>query len=552
MHPVNSRTLNKVGRIAAAALLAIAATCARYGVAAAAAAPPQPPQTFDTTYAAPSGHTVTVEAGGNLQAALDNAQLGETIVLQAGATFTGPYTLPNKESGSGWIYVISSNLAQLPAPGNRVAPADAANMPKIVAPADHNAIVTVAGSHHFRFVGVEFAPAAGAYVYTVVPIGNADTSPATLPHHIVFDRCYVHADPVQSDRRGIEMDGAYVAVIDSYISGFKENDTDSQGLWAYNTTGPLKIVDNYIEAASENVIFGGTDSRAPSLVPSDIDIENNYFFKPLSLIGTPYSVKNLLEFKSARRVLVASNIFQNNPLAGQAGFALLITPRNQSGNAPWSTTTDIAILGNIFINVGSGVNIAGFDSNYPNYPTTNPGVMTARILVRNNVLGITGLNGADGRAFMFTWGGSDFVIDHNTIINTAAPPVSCCSDIVASNGGPPKVNNFVFTNNLSTRTAYGFFGANVGEGMPALSAAFSNWTFARNALIGANAAIYPTGNFFPASIAAVNFANYAAGNYTLGSGSPYRNAGTDGRDIGANLANAALPTPNPPADVVVR
>ena len=530
-------------------LAALGTVYAAPAVAATAAAVPEPPKTFDTTYAAPSGATLTVGAGGDLQAALEKAQLGDTIVLEAGATFTGPYWLPVKATGSGWIYVVSSKLSSLPPAGQRVGPQNAVNMPKIVSPAYNNALKSVANSHQFRFVGIEFAPESGKYVYEVIAIGNADASPSTLPQNIVFDRCYVHGDPSAGSRRGIEMDGAYVAVIDSYISGFWEKENDSQGLWAYNTTGPLKIVDNYIEAASENVIFGGSDSRAPSLIPSDIDIEKNYFFKPLTLIGTPYNVKNHLEFKAVKRVLVSGNTFQNNPLGAQVGFGLLVTPRN-GGHAPWTTTTDIAIIGNTFINLGSGINIAGFDSNYPSYPTTNPGVMTVRILVRNNVIGVTGLNGADGRAFMFTSGGSDFVIDHNTIINTASPP-RCCSDVVATNAGALKVNNFVFTNNLSTRTAYGFYGSGVGEGTAALAGGFSNWTFSKNVLIGRPGAQYPTGNYFPAALTAVEFTNYPGGNYSLAAGSPYKNAGTDGLDIGSDLVTSTA-VPNPPSDVSVK
>jgi hypothetical protein len=39
----------------------------------------------------------------------------------------------------------------------------------------------------------------------------------------------------------------------------------------------------------------------------------------------------------------------------------------------------------------------------------------------------------------------------------------------------------------------------------------------------------------------VQFGNFANGNYALGPGSPYKNAGTDGKDIGADVAglNAA-------------
>jgi hypothetical protein len=69
----------------------------------------------------------------------------------------------------------------------------------------------------------------------------------------VFDRCYVHGNPNVNNRRGIEMDGGYVAVVDSYVSGFQDQEVgaDSQGLCAYNTTGPLQIRNKYIEAAIE-------------------------------------------------------------------------------------------------------------------------------------------------------------------------------------------------------------------------------------------------------------------------------------------------------------
>src|SRR5438034_8668188 len=40
---------------------------------------------------------VTVKPGGNLQAAVNNARYGDTIVLQAGATYNGPLVLPFKE-----------------------------------------------------------------------------------------------------------------------------------------------------------------------------------------------------------------------------------------------------------------------------------------------------------------------------------------------------------------------------------------------------------------------------------------------------------------------
>ncbi|HMI92749.1 MAG TPA: hypothetical protein VK509_15340, partial [Polyangiales bacterium] len=71
-------------------------------------------------------------AGGDLQAALDDAQPGDTLALAAGATFDGPFTLPRKR-GSGWIVVRSSAADRLPKAGTRVTPAHAQLMPKLEA-----------------------------------------------------------------------------------------------------------------------------------------------------------------------------------------------------------------------------------------------------------------------------------------------------------------------------------------------------------------------------------------------------------------------------------
>ena len=85
---------------------------------------PTLPQVFlDTTLALllPPAITPTTD----FQAALNAAQPGDVIMLRAGTTFRGPFTLPAK-AGTGWINVISSAFASLPAPGMRAGAAQAA------------------------------------------------------------------------------------------------------------------------------------------------------------------------------------------------------------------------------------------------------------------------------------------------------------------------------------------------------------------------------------------------------------------------------------------
>src|SRR5690242_12773143 len=88
--------------------------------------------------AAPVSHasaaTRSVAAGGDLQAAIDAAQPGDVIELQAGATFLGNFVLPVK-AGSSYITIRSSAAdASLPNATTRITPAYSALLPRIQSP----------------------------------------------------------------------------------------------------------------------------------------------------------------------------------------------------------------------------------------------------------------------------------------------------------------------------------------------------------------------------------------------------------------------------------
>lgn len=507
---------------------------------------PAPPATFESPYAAPTGRTIAVGAGGNFQAALDSAQLGDTIILQAGATYTGPFLLPNKTTGSGWIYIQSSAYSSLPSPGTRVSPNDARNMAKIQVPGAlaRGAIEAAPGAHHYRFVGLEFQPVPGQWVTNLIIIGWGETSLATLPRNITFDRCFVHGDPSVGGRRGIAINGIALAVVDSYVSDFKERGADSQGIWSFNGPGPLKIVNNYIESAGENFLTGGADPTIVDVVPSDIEIRNNHFFKQPVWVSQGWSIKNSFELKLGRRVLVANNRFENNYPVSQPGFAIQITPRNENNSAPWSVISDVSFVNNVIVNSPQGINLLGVTSNGNDTPLINP-LRMERILIRNNLILLSAAGATDGRLFQILAGPKDVTIDHNTGFsdNTA---------ITAENIWTYKADNFVFTNNIVTFGVYGIISSD-GSGTNALNAQFTNWQVSKNAFIGiqaagVNPATYPSGNFWPIDKAAVKFVGAANGDYSLAADSPYKGAGTDGQDLGANVsAPIVLPRTTVPA-----
>jgi hypothetical protein len=504
-------------------LLGVVLTCAWPESGEAAATLPQLPQKFiDTSYAPPSGRTIHVNAGDDLQRAINNAELGDTLVLQAGATFTGPFKLPNKP-GSGWIYIQSSAYASLPPPGTRVSISDAQHMPKIVGNAGDRAIITNPRAHHYRFVGIEIRPAAGKFVTTLVSIGYRETSLADLPHDITFDRCYVHGDPAVGGRRGIAMDGVSVAVVDSRISDFKEVGADSQALWTYNSPGPLKIVNNYLEAAAENFMSGGADPKIANLVPSDIEIRRNHFFKPLSWMKSRWSVKNLIEFKNARRILVEGNLFENIWEADQIGSLMNAKSVNQDDKCTWCVTQDLTVRYNKGINLENGFQLGGMEG---------VAVAMSRVLIEHNVLLITRPNRGHGRIFQITGRPTDMTIRHNTGLILVAGGATAFSET------KPGTDRFDFRDNLLSSGEYGFAGTAAGSGTTVLTKYFPNFTFSNNAIIGGGGR-YPAGNFFPRNNAAVGFVDLAGGDYRLRSSSPFHKAATDKTDLGADFAAIA-------------
>ena len=61
-------------------------------------------------------------------------------------------------------------------------------------------------------------------------------------------------------------------------------------------------------------------------------------------------------------VTMDSNIIEYSWAAGQQGYAIVVTPRNQDGGAPWVVTQGIHITNNTVRHVAAGFNILGVDT----------------------------------------------------------------------------------------------------------------------------------------------------------------------------------------------
>ncbi len=545
------------------------------GVDARAVTPPTAPTTFTVPYSLPTGGTTYVLSEGadnatTLQAAINAAALGDVIILTADHTYTGNFTLPDKGSGTDWIYIISSELASLPE-GQRVGPADAIHMPKIVDSSGGRPLVALFGAHNYRFAGIEISTAntsttmvmfgsdnAGHYAHTI----------ADLPHDITFDRCYLHSTSESNAARvGILLDGRYMAVIDSYISNFKDS-ADAQAILVWNGSGPFKIVNNYLESTGENFMSGGTDPQIThdtdptnypdvdtGAVPSDIEFRGNFCYKPnkwnqnatIALgwptdeyAGIDWSEKNIFEIKNVQRILISGNIFDNMWPDAQSGRAIVIKASN-AGAAPWCRCWDVAFRCNKIAHTSGAIDLVA--SQNPVAGTTCAGMK--RVLIEDNLADLISAESWTGTLTALAMdSGSvdayDISVNHNTFIlkDTSLKFISLAT---------VPWHDVSVINNIARRASYGVKGVG-GEGTTSLTNGYVSYSYTKNLLVDlpGPGTQYPADNFNADGtvITTVGFTNYASGDFSLTAESTYHHAGTDGKDLGPDWPALSAATAN--------
>ena len=513
-----------------------------------------------------------------MKVALNNAACGDVILLQAGATFEGPITLPAKNCDSQhWITVRTSAAdSSLPAEGTRLTPcyAGVSSLPgrpayscpstqnvlaKIEIASGAGAITAAPGADYYRIIGLEITrkPGTGIVYGLVSTTGTVD--------HLIFDRVWIHGTALDETTRGIYLgDSTNVAVIDSYLNDFhciavSGSCTDSQTINGGNSflpTGPYKIVNNFLEAAAENILWGGAIG---STIPADIEIRRNHMFKPLSwqpgrpnFIGKSFIVKNLFEIKNAERLLFEGNVLENSWGGfSQVGWGIVLTPR---GN--WAADRDITLRYNTISHVGSGFQIAASQHQLPSGQwvdsIANEHVSIHDVTV-DDMNAVT-YNG-DGIAFQISSG----LVANKPLNNVTINHVTMFSDpnktllLVGSNHTNPALpSNIVFTNNIAIAGQYSVWStggpitgpcAKSGQPLITFNQCWSSYTVTNNVIIAypRGEGSWPTGNLFATSPEAVGFTNYNNGNggdYQLSSSSPYFAAspGADVSTINSNIA----------------
>ena len=542
---------------------------------------PTLPQAFvSTTRPVRTGTTCTganlsaVQACLNTAAALTSANGGNNVnevVITAGSAFTGPLTLPARGSGAtGWILLRSSLSGNLPE-NTRVAPSSTANMARVNTDCSGytRGIQTRGNAHHYWLIGIEVVSACttAGTSWWLIDFGGDDLAnehgSSEPGHHFVVDRSYLHGTSTSTKVKvGVALNAyqGYGAVLDSYISEIHEQGADSQAVWALYNPGPILVQNNYLEAGGENFMSGGSFSSALDTVarlPSDITLVRNTIAKPivwkaLSGLG-PF--KALVEFKTGKRILMEGNILSGSWLGCAScevgGFSLRLTVRSDEGGVPFAVLQDVTIRYNRITDVTGMYNLTSSDG------VASSGV-SSRIHVHNNlwynfsttpnsywdqVYG-SGINGP----------GSDWTIEHNTVISAGSSEGALVMVMGAGSVLRYSMRNNIIRNHPTYDLVVQCECPGQTTGSTALDTAFGSngWFYDHNVIMRTGGALsgYPAGNFWPTSWTAVQFVNLAGDNYRLAAGSPYKNAGSDGLDIGANIdaMEAAIAGGAPPVD----
>ena len=531
------------------------------------------------------GKAIHVRAGEDASQAVEKAACGDTVELQAGASFPQLVLPAKKCDDAHWIIVrTSAPDSKLPPEGTRLEPCYAGvtslpGRPPFHCKSSENVLaklqsegkgpggpVTISpGANHYRLIGLEVTRhTAPNIVYNL--IGPQD-APAD---HLIFDRMWIHGSPQDETARGVMLSHLrYVAVIDSYLSDFhcvaiSGACVDSQavaGGSGNDPMGPFKIENNFMEGAAETILLGGS---AGTETPYDIVIRRNHMFKPLiwmkgqpgfvgGLDGNAFIVKNLFELKNAVRLLFEGNVLENSWGGfSQSGFAIGMGPKNQAHGktnvCPTCQVTDITIRYCTISHVGGGFGLGnGLSDNggaakdggrYSIHDVIIDDIQAEAYGGRGTFAQISTAPGVSAAVPLH-----DVSIDHVT----AFP-----SHVLFNIGGPlnePRMSHLSITNNVllahdhPVTTTGGGMDRNCSAGPRsktmdvALESCFSSYVFQNNVIVGGGSG-WPKGTVTPSNLADVGFANPKEGNggeYRLTASSKFRKKGTDGKDVGADI-----------------
>lgn len=561
-------------------------------------------------------------SGSDLQSALNAAPCGSTILLQSGGVYKpqgDSFTLT--KSCTSFITIQTAGTL----PNGRLNPSTTP-LAKLINSSGYPVIITAPGARGYRFIGIEITTAGTIYTPDLVNLGAYFTREQRLDTgHFVFDRVFIHPAELsatnlfpsvveRSAGRGMALGVTDVQVTNSYIAGFAGRypatnsnagqNIDSYGIYSDAGPGPIRLINNYIEAQFNNVFIGG----------AGMTTTNNATLSNATLTSATFSqVANLAVGDLVALQTPACNVkWQTGKVTGIAGTTVSYSmvraqyscaPSVPEGIARWNGDhiRDIEIRGNtlnkpdvwnafsnpkawIEIKEAKGWIVDGNDM-YSGVGTSialtvrnqdaaspwgviqdgvfsnnrmrgykdgmilllsdneQPTVGSGNITIRNSLWLDPKPATPDSPAkFIQLQSGFNVTIDHCTIVQPGVPMVS---DTLVT--GVKFLNSIVASYQYNMQCTLGNVPARCWPDLDMRGNIVIDTRW--NKGDGPIQNLYPAGNHFANDVAGVGFSP----DFSLSATSPYRNKGTDGKNPGVDMVellaalggSAPLPTPTP-------
>lgn len=292
-------------------------------------------------------------------------------------------------------------------------------------------------AHNYAFYDGEFRvqPATGTETFLLISFGNFKTytSPQVPQQmdfsgcnglvaqpgcdesvHVGLDRVYIHGynfpvvTATQANiRKAVLLECGYCYLTNSYLRDIDSPNNDSNVVATTWGTGPVKIVNNYLEGASEAIMSGYYSGCQKVLSPfqqvADVEIRRNWItanpfntmnaavlIPGLSTKYLNYVLKNKVEIKAGKRVLYDGNVLEYSAGAAGQQDGTVFSVNDQS--AASCSAGSVGNQGSIVADVTYTNNLlrhalAGGYQTSSSAPSTSPSIMekTGTIMYWNNL-----------------------------------------------------------------------------------------------------------------------------------------------------------------------
>ena len=368
-----------------------------------------------------------------LLAAYNQCTGGEHIVIPAGTVLAGSIELPARDFTD---FVTIRSSAAMPDLAVRVSP-------------QQPGLVVFRGTYtneipfriknkasKIRLSGIKFEPfpeTPDIYAnYYLLEIGEAfgQTTAEDNPFKIILEHCVINPPDNVQVVHAVLNDGYKVSILSSWLGNIKTYEAqDSQAIFSLDGRGAHVYNNTYFEAASESIIYGGSNNRIDGMVPSNIEFRRCFFTKRTgwrtdnrNSVGDTLNVKNLFETKNARRMYVEGSVFTNHWDALRSQYDAVVLKSsadkpNSGQGVPWAVSEEIVFENNRISHVNGGFSVVrDAPSGSVSFDTIKPQhIKLVNILLDDMTIGRWGENRT--WAF-FTNGVDDLQIKHVSIIDS--------------------------------------------------------------------------------------------------------------------------------------